>query len=318
MQEASKILSDLMPKVVLSKWDDSQRDKDQLKALVLQLSGVSHGIDSETGVPSLDPTVKLISRGLKQELTKAQLHIDQGQWKSAQAEVKNATQYCIACHSMTTGASSAYSLKLEPNLKAFSDYEKAVYYSAVRQFELAILFYEKALSNKKWAAESPSLWSEALQSMLLIVGRTKRDPDLIMDLISQFVDVGTFPKDLKAAARQWKADARKWRESKAARITIETTYSYLSAAKRSEGRLKNSGLIMYIRASSNLNELLRMGAVSNYNYQRGYYIAGQLADALADKRHRNFANDYYTLCIDKSKKTKTAKLCANALKKRKI
>ncbi len=178
MRELSEVLSDLMPMLVLNRVDDSPATRQKIQALTLQLSKLTHGIGGDTAVPSQDASVKLMAREFKSEVQTIQKLMGENQWPQAQAHLRQATQYCLACHTTTAGGSSGYTFNLKANLRGLNHFEKATYYTAVRQFENAIVEYEYALSDKKWAAEQPANWNKGIMGILAITTRVKNNPNL--------------------------------------------------------------------------------------------------------------------------------------------
>jgi hypothetical protein len=308
MRELSEVLSDLMPMLVLNRVDDSPATRQKIQALTLQLSKLTHGIGGDTAVPSQDASVKLMAREFKIEIQTIQKLMSENKWPQAQNHLRVATQYCLACHTTTASASSGYTFNLKSNLRGFSHYDKAVYYTAVRQFENALVEYEYALTDKKWAAEQPASWNKGIMGILAITTRVKNDPNLGTEMISRFFDSKTYPQDLAPAARVWRAHTVAWEREKTAEQSLGKVEGWLKEAEKLKAT-PQADLILSLRASSVLNELLRVGTLKGADLQKAYFYSGQLAARLADLNVSGFARDYYGLCVQQNAKTSWGKKC---------
>jgi len=213
---------------------------------------------------------------------------------------------------MTAGSTSAYSAQFRSPPNTFSQFERATYFTAVRQFEQAIVAFEYALADEKWAKANPELWNRALLNMLAIVSRVKRDPNLARELISRFYDGDDYPKDLKPAADVWRLDVRMWDKERKRNFTFSEIEKLMAEGLKKEQKTKKSGLIPLLRVSASLNEILRAGTLKGERLQKAYFLADQIAEYFSDLSVASFATDYYRLCTDNNAKKQLTNKCGEA------
>lgn len=313
MQGLSKTLSETMPLLISQKYLTDPRAQSDLKAATVKLQGLSHDVSTQTLIPSADPSIKVVARQFGSELKQAQNLMEMGQWAAANKKLQKVTNYCIACHTLSSGSTSAYSADLAQPPKSFQHFDQARYFASIRQFEQAIIQFEYALNDQGWAKTNRENWNRSLLSLMAIVTRVKNNPNLARELISRFYDTGAYPQDLKKASDQWRSDVKAWDAEKKRQPSLARSRNLIQTAAKSEKAIPHSGLILNLRASSTLNELLRSGQLDKKQQQEVLYLSGQVAENLADLNFGSFAEDYYRLCSQMKGRATLQKKCSVAL-----
>lgn len=137
-----------------------------------------------------------------------------------------------------------------------------------------------------------------------------------MEFLSQFFDKASYPKGLEDTARLWRRDAIKWRKEKTLPDALAFARSVLRpmksdpSARQPEMTPASLGLIQYLRASALLHDYLRSPA--NVKNQEALYLAGNVAEQLADLNFWTFPEDYYSACVNIDEKTDMGQKCKSA------
>ncbi|MEQ1878498.1 MAG: hypothetical protein ABL958_17790 [Bdellovibrionia bacterium] len=310
MKEMSNGLLVLMPSLVRLREIETESERAEILLKSKALAKSAHKLDKIKSPPSADPALKFISGDLHGDLASAIQLMEQGKWAQGKRQMLGATRNCIACHSLRPGPSR---LSFKVDLSGLKPLQQADYYAATRQFEQAIINYEKALTDEKWAAANEEKWNQAFQRLLALTVRVRNSPSLSMELISRFFDSKTYPQGLKPVAWTWRAHTKEWRIEKSVKGDLLKKASEL-IAKADELQAKTQdpvGLILYLRASGMLHTFLISSG--NSQNQEALYLAGKSAEGLLHLNFWTYPEDYYRACTAIDRATSWKKACEERL-----
>ncbi|PWU16763.1 MAG: hypothetical protein C5B49_10105 [Bdellovibrio sp.] len=324
--------SEILPKVILLVQDDdvekSAEKQSRLKELTKKLASNTHEIDQKLHASS-DPALQFVSRDFSKDLDGTLALMDDNKWSQARTNLSKVTHYCVACHTMQQGPSMTGSI--QDDLKNLTPLQRGDYYAALRNFDEAIISYEQGLRDTKLAKENPRAWDEAVQKLLAITVRVKDNASLTLEVISQFFDADSYPKDLVDSAHRWRRQAKEWRNSRGAGnkrnpgsidksgkpeksekkdLMAEARKLYEQASHLS-GKGKADSFLLYLRASSALHTYL--SDAQNSRDQEALLLSGRTAKALANMNFWTFPEDYFKACAAVDEKTTIAEQCRTEL-----
>lgn len=284
--------------------------------LTKNFADLSRAVSHSESKPSNDPSFIMTAQALEQDLDDIRSLIQRGNDRAAKKRLSSVTQYCVACHSMREGYEKDPGFDINSSAQKLTHKQRAEFFASTRQFEKAILEFESALSDKEWSQKNPSEWNEAALRIIALIVRTKNDPDLALDILSRFFDVGSYPDSLKTSARTWKAELKKWRNEKRKKETPVTLASVKRLIFEGE-KLKSipqGRLIHDLRASRILHYLKSTTPKSPQRLQELYFYSGEVASRLSAMNYWEFPQEYFARCVRVLPKTETAVQCLLAYK----
>jgi len=281
------------------------------------LSQLSQSVNHAGFTPSGDPTFQKTANALENELSMAVADFQSGRDRQAQRRLASATNYCIACHTMREGYENNFGAIYNSSLKGLSAINQAEFYAATRQFDQGLVKYEQALTDIKWAKQSPAEWNTAALKMLAIIVRVKNNPNLSLEMVSRFFDAASYPAQLNSVARIWQREIKAWEKSESASptpITMAALERLIQQAEQLNKQQAKAGLIQDLRASRILHLLKSGGHKVGNNQQKLMLYSGQIAKRLHDLSLWEDPNDYFSACVKLQPKSKIASQCLAALK----
>jgi hypothetical protein len=202
---------------------------------------------------------------------------------------------------------------LVKDFSGFSTIERADFLAATRQFDEATKAYELALADRDMARRTPHRWEAAATRLLAIAVRIRRDPRLTLELVAKVRDDDVVPVGLKAASLHWWRSAKEWADEPP--IVGASRAVQLAQAKRLydqgtslDEAQRDAGLVYFLRASTQLHELLR-DKQRDAIYGSALYYAGLAAEKLASLNFWTLHATYYEACIRAQPHSQTAKDC---------
>jgi hypothetical protein len=295
------------PEVFLSSEDKAKTIK-KSKAFL----GYVHKIKENTAPPTQDPIVSMMSGDLKNQIEAAIRKMEVGNWSRGAQQMLAVSNHCIGCHTLTQGPATAI---IKEKLDGFSHIQKANFYAATRQFDRAVVNYEYALADKKWATDHENEWVETFKRLLAITVRTRNSPNLTLELISRFFDTKVYSESLKPTVLVWRQHSKEWateRENKKERLDLNGVRALIEKADSLQ--IKNKGpvsFLLYLRASSLLHSLLSKPADSKN--QEVLLLSGQIAEVLAEQNFWVYSEHYYRRCVELDPKSKFGITCSERL-----
>ncbi|USN48411.1 MAG: hypothetical protein H6626_04805 [Pseudobdellovibrionaceae bacterium] len=251
-----------------------------------------------------DPSLKLIAASFERELSTAAEGLRLGKRSYSRYVLKNATNYCIQCHTRGTWGPEVATWKEDPRLKLLEPNEKAEIMLAVRDFNGALEVYKNVLNDPRSYEKTPFAWEQAARNALNLAIRVKKDPDLALALTDQILSTPKRALFLKNDARSWRRQIVKWKFDEK-RLKNLKDKDKLAVAKKildeahKKQTLVNQGLsyIHFLRASGLLHEFLR-SQPSKSQAAEAYFLLGQAYEGQKSDRLSALDEYYYKACIN--------------------
>ena len=310
MQGLANSLNDVMPDLIARSSEDSRLEKKQLDRAIKDLKGYAENLNSrQMPIPSRDPSLRFLAQGFKDEMNQISKSTSTDSPDVTRAKIHRVTNYCIACHTRIKASSSFFTGDMGKRLGTYSDFGKARFFTAVRQYEKAMVHYEKALNDKKWGKSNGEKWNQSALALLVLTVRVQDNPNLTVEMISGMLDSKAYPPSVEKAARVWRKDAQIWEKEKSKNYELENVQSLIASAAKKDKTLQYSGLLLYLRASKVLNKILDQGTLQGEKQQRYLFYSGLVSKRLARLKFVGFPESHFKACISIDPKSRTAMQC---------
>ncbi len=316
MLKFGNTLSEIMPLVANDKEFRNPKNLKTIKKETENLASITHNINADMANPFFDPSLGFMSKKLEENMRIALDELDQKNYTVAQNILRNATNYCIGCHTMSNRGVQDINFKTE--LKNLNNIEKADYFAAIRNFDQAIIHYEYILTDKEFAKQNSEKWFEAFKKMFAIAVRVKRNSNLAVELVSRLRDEASVPEKYKKYSGTWKQMLKEW-ESDEKMKPKDNSFDKIVAIVESANKLetkqgKTAGLANYLRASLLLHDFLDQNSTTE-NYADALYFSGVVAETLQDLNYSTLSEAYFEACVRHPSQHKYAKDCLEKYKK---
>lgn len=310
MQRLSASLSELLP-AVLKGGEPTERDKKVLREQTRTLQELAHNLSGQSASP--DPMLKVVSREFNAEVADIQKWLDSGNWAIAKSRLYQVTQFCVSCHTSSGGQPSAFALQFNDKLEGLDQFEKARFFAATRQFDAAIKEFERAIADKSWGQANPDKLEFSLMSTLALVTHVRKDPNLAVEIISNFRDQNLIPEPLKPASLAWRQQAKEWEKSKG------QTPRLADIEKRVKDGLAmikppNAGVFLLVRAVSDAHHYLALPDLKPRDQARALWLLGKAGAGLGDLNYFSLPDQSLEMCIERAPKTPLARACYDDLR----
>lgn len=316
MLKFGSTLSNIMPLVANEKEFKNPKNLKTIKQETKNLASITHNINADMANPFFDPSLGFVAKKLEQDMKIALDELDQKNYGVAQNILKNATNYCIGCHTMSNRGIQNLNFKTE--LSNLNNLERADYFAAIRSFDQAIIHYEYVLTDKAFAKQNSEKWFEAFKKMFAIAVRVKRNSNLAVELVSRLRDEASVPEKYKKHSATWKAALKEWEadEKVANKMPVFEKIKNLIKTGNSldKAQGKTAGLAATLRASLMLHEFLDQPSTTN-NYAEALYLSGVVAETLQDLNYSTMSEAYFEACVRHPNQHEFAKECLEKYKK---
>jgi len=319
MQSLNKTLNELLPLVVSDK-DWSKREKEKVLKLSGNLKSMAHSLEAKPTVDATslwsdsDPSIGLLASMFSKEMDQSYSALKSGYDQYAKNSLRTVTAYCVACHTRTNVGPSFPRLPLNFNLKKLAPLERARFYSATRQFDLALEEYQTLLVDKKIAKVKPVEWGRALRNVFVLTIRVKKDPKAALEVLNKIDSQSQVPALFKTYSQAWKKSIEAWNKEEPKEFKSEEAFFqeaerlYEAGKARQTYPLDHSADVDYLRATLVYHEMLA-------KYPKGRRVAealyrlGVTYDLLEDRMLSPLPQMYLEACIRTSPHTGTAEEC---------
>lgn len=313
MQKLETTLSNLLPLVLSEKNFTNQKNKTKISENINTLVKLAHGLakpmEAKELPPDSDPSLFLLLGTFEGDIRDAASSFQKGRLDYSRHLLKNVTAYCVTCHTRTNQGGEKFSApKMPADLTAF---EMAEYLTATRQFDPAVLQYEKIIKEDK---EEAARLQTALQNALAITVRFKKDPAKTLALIETALKTKNLTDEVKQNIGFWKQSVLDWKKEPKNPVDIKAKIDQL-LEKGKELQANGSyyaGLVEFLRVSSLAHSLLSQVSKPEET-ARALFQAG-LAHFLLEERPVYFMPEmYFEACIKKAPHTSVATECYQVL-----
>lgn len=230
--------------------------------------------------------------------------------------------YCIACHTRHGSGTKFPANVFNSKISRLNDYEKAEFYTATRQFDLAAQQYQKVLTNPRTDLK-PLEWEHSARQALALEVRVRRNPNAASMVVQDILKSPNVSQSLKEDASQWQIALQLWSAEEKTRTRlvklppikqIQLAEQLVNQAKRRQKYpMDRSGDIEYLRASDTLHTVLSHSDLKPKDEVKALYFAGVSTEALRDLSFWTMHETLYETCIEKMPKSPFAKKCFERL-----
>lgn len=265
-----------------------------------------------------DPEFKTMSGLFDEDINRALSALKSGNHEYARQILKDTTAYCIECHTQTNNGPDFPKLDLKINTALLAPFERAEFYTATRQFDLALTSYREALLAPK--TKNSFAWENAARVALAITVRVRNSPDETMKFLEQISKSHASPPRMQKTMSQWQRDVSQWKGSDK-QTKLSDTESKLKLAeqllakaqRRQKFPLDHSEDVFYFRAASLAHEILMKKDADHVVTARAMFVAGQTSEATRDMNFWTLHESLYEQCIRELPHSTIAQQCFKRL-----
>lgn len=317
MHKLALSMSRLLPLAVSSQEFHNPKNAKIIKEEMRIMLDVSKKLENYPHATNGDPSVQFTAKKFTKDLEYALEQYNLGNSDFAQNNIRNATTYCMGCHTRNNqGRQVDWAWGVD--LNKLSKMDKAQYLAAIRDFDQALEVYRELLSDQKLAELSPQSWETSAKKSMAIVVRVKRDPALAKTLVEEILRLNSVPPSMQQTLLEWKVAIKNWQEDEkrlkqvkktSQQKLLENANQLLQKGWQSTQFPQSSaGAIYFLRASSLLHDILESPATKQEMAQ-ALYTAGLVAERLKDINLWTLHEAYYESCIKTLPRSQLAKKC---------
>jgi hypothetical protein len=269
---------------------------------VTRLSQFSHGFN--------DPAFDFVAARFSADMHEAKRQLSVGNNSASRMLIRDATNYCISCHTKTNRGTQFTIDDAHPFYKKLNALDRAQYLIAVRRFDEGVAEFERAMNSPDVALQPfPALESATLKVLAVSV-RVKQDPKMSERLITRMLQSKWAPVYLQMSGLRWRTAIQEWAKAASAPRNLVEAKKLMSAAwkKQMETPLARAGLIETLRASSILQDLLDKNQKGK-DYAETLYYAGLASESLHDLDLLDLSDRYFESCIRTQPHSSIARNC---------
>ena len=223
MQELYKVLAELVVDVSSdARFNDAANHK-RIETNAKKLSDLARSVNlagadprpSDAQAAALgiqDPSLKFISRSFQDEARRAYVSLRAGNRGYARDILSGISSYCIACHTRNSTGPSFAQLPIPEAAQKLGLMERARFFAATRQFDLALPLLQKVIEESDLNREHPLDSALAARYALAIAIRVKKDPDLALAIVEKVQGARNAPYYLRQYAAVWKEEVKQWKD----------------------------------------------------------------------------------------------------------
>ncbi len=272
MREIVAQLRVLLPDAVQHRFDDPAR-ADAIRQALGALEERAETLDIDGA--GLDPGARLFGQALARDARRARELFERGRTENAAFYVESLVDDCVACHTRSPAADSAWPADFlrEPDLQSLDPLERAIALVATRQFSEALDTYEAVFRDP---SEGPALLTGPLADALGVALRVRRDPARARSLVEILLERPSLPSALRADLEHWRERLATLSSADLAGTTLERARKAVAegdAAGTSPGDRR--ALIEYLIASAQLSDLLPEPQASPLDAAEVYLLLGR-------------------------------------------
>jgi len=321
MQELRSVLSELLPDLFSDEQYNSPENFKRIETNVKKLVDLAHAMPDGAStkaktvtIPDEDPSIVLISGLFKDQVLRASQDLRSGRRPYARKVLKTVTNFCIVCHTRSSSPVDFSSLQEEVPKSLTSPLERAEFFDATRQFDRALVEFDKILEDPLAAKDRQLEWERALRYGIATAVRVKRDSNRALALVNRVISSPASPVFLKEEALRWQASLEEWKEEESQKpmtadgLFAEAKDLIARARKLQEYPADRGADILYLRASAALHDFLSQYS-GNSNSGEALLLLGDCYETLRDMELWSLHDLYFEACVRQFPHTPIALAC---------
>ncbi|MGE4232383.1 MAG: hypothetical protein AB7F43_03555 [Bacteriovoracia bacterium] len=229
-------------------------------------------------------------------------------------QVRTMSGFCFQCHTRMEGSKFQDPKKRIESLNV-SNYNKALFLAATRQFDVAIKLFEKIIASTPNGELGMIELTNAARHVLSITVRVKQDPKETMKFLKKLSNRKDLPDFFVRSLSEWKKDVQGWQREKQKPSSLSESQLFALAKKTYAAGTKKqifpadpSGDVSFLRTTNYIHQALAKNPKSK-NRAEALYILGSCYDALQDPMLWGLDSMYFEACVREFPHSKTAKNC---------
>ena len=292
------------------KFSDPTRREEVRRHLRLMAES-STGIVEDSKAPTADPLIQFTSVEFNKDVKRAYSAFESGDHQAARFALGRTSSYCISCHTRADRGIKDFELGWTSELSQLGPLQQVEYYLANRRYKTAFTKAESLAGSESLARNEPRLWIATVQRALAMVVRVNKSATQAERLVKLVAANKGAPYYIRRDAGTWLRDIQDWRATETkGPITFRTAVRLVQKAQKA-GPRNSAALILHLRASGMLHELMEDSKSSRYGESLLY--AGIVADSLRDLSLGSLDQYYYGSCINHQPHTELAEMCFSRL-----
>lgn len=308
MHQMSASLANLLPLSADPLQFNNPSNQPQIEQEIARLAHFSHAIGQMKDKPAADPSMEFMAKEFNAEMTEAQRQLRLGNRSYSRFLIRNATNYCISCHTQTNRGPQ-FNLATNPFVARMTPLERANYLFAVRGFDQGLKEFEAAMQGPDVALLPYASVEEVTLKALAVAVRVKQDPRMAEQIVERILHSKWAPVYLQLSAVGWKSSIQDWRKApKGKTLTDARALLTKGWSRQVELPMSRAGLIEFLRASVLLHDLLDK-KTGDKSYAEILYSAGLASEALKELDLYSLSGFYFENCIRKAPHTMTSRSC---------
>ncbi|MCB9073354.1 MAG: hypothetical protein H6623_07010 [Bdellovibrionaceae bacterium] len=311
MHRLSADLSSLTPVLYAQEKYYNPNNLDFLKDKVADMADGASEILHDTTAPK-DPIIAFAAQQLEQDLRTSSAFVKVGNLQPARTILSQVGNYCISCHTRSDRGTQNFSSLTAPELEGLNSWQKSQFHLVNRQYQTAYNEIFQTFSQKKNASYDFHGWLSTVYKNLAVIIRVREDLKQAQTFIEALLNDTSLPYYIRHDAGAWLKSIKAWRtessvKNNAAKVNLAEVKKLIAQAKKEPYTQRQSGLIIYLRASGILHQLLEK--TSSSSYPETLYYAGIVAEALKKIDLWRLGEHYFETCIHTTPHTLLAEQC---------
>jgi tetratricopeptide (TPR) repeat protein len=311
-------LMELQPLVADESAFRDEKNKKKIEDGLRSLSDVASALG-----PLVDqakkPNLKAISLIFSDYIKSAESNFKAGHKDYVRLQLRSMTGLCASCHTRSERVKPFTAGDDRILGSSLSDLQKAQYFSAIRQYDRALEFYEKALESTTYDSGILDL-VHVVHGYLNVSVRVKQDPLSTIGFLTKVENKKGVAEYFSRDLQQWKSDLTAWTKEKKAKGSAVTTAKLLSSGRMHVARAQKIQMypadhaadISYLRATNDLHQVLERD-LSKQQRAEAYFLLGVSYNALAEPVLSELDTLYFEACISELPHSTQARQCFKRL-----
>lgn len=320
MQNMAQDVKKLLPFLYDKQSYSDPKNKEVIRQSLKDFGQAAHQTKAQTGKPYIgdDLLLEYSLNNLKDDLSRALLTFENGQYEYSRSVAKASMGHCFRCHSVgAPGASATWDLEEVNNLN-IAPIEKADLLVATRKFDKALSYMENTLNSPEFLKAYSFDFESMLRRYLALIIRVENAPNRALAELDKIINRGDTPHYIAEQAQGWRQSLKNWINEKkrqpknAADLLAQVEKRFKNAKSIQHFEKDHAGDVEYLRATSMLHQGMKL-LKKTEDQARALFLLGNAYEVLDELGSWNLHESYYEACMFKLPKSPTAKNCYNRL-----
>lgn len=314
MKKNFDALMNLQPYVADPQAFSDPKNKNEIQKNLDSMSGLQHVFPQK--MAEQEPGLAAISGLFSEYLQDVQSSFRSGASRSfVRNQIRTMTGFCLSCHTRVSTNQSFTDLQHKVDSSPLTDFQRAEFYAATRQFDKAIQAFDKFISHTPTEEFGYIELGHAVREILSITIRVKQDAKATFYMLEKLSSRADLPEFFQRYVAEWKKDVTKWMKEKkrpkdmtATELMAKANSLIGQARERQLFPVDPAGDVNYLRATNYIHEALQKDPKGKFRGE-ALYLLGSCYDSLQDPLLWALDSLYFEACIREFPHTDTSKKC---------